>query len=998
MFAARRLPGIRIDVTPPPPAEVLPRMDVAVFVGFAATGPAHKPVVIESVAEYAVIFGEDIVLALDTEHGEQIYANLGPSVRAFFSNGGRRCWVIRVARTPALEACWRNKSEADLTPENLEVLALANRFTVPGVLVLPGNTESLAPAQAQARCVGSWSDSLRVATALAVSGFELSDCIPVTSPPDAARIRFSTRASLRAGDLIEFGDAVDFSNPAAPGETRLRVYAIIDRIFAATGVDSTQQQVEATLCAAFQPAGLTPDSPPFPVAGGAEVIGITASAVPATLDISPLSALTASVIFTSTKTSELNKGQWLRWVGANKTIWLRIDKLGHRLSPSDPDVADFVAEGPAWQELSPMLPDPVPTRASLLTLDMQVFAGQERTFRVGGLGLTKLHRSSWWRQVSDDVFYATSSLGTVTQTQPVSTDEAARFPLAALDSEIDKSPPLAWIPLGVTSLYGAALGPHPQKTSSLERDGLSRFNAELFLDPELAELGIDSLIEQANVVRFLSSNPRELFGVHAALSIGADGLFNEASLIAVPDALHIGWEKRPDVIAPTLQTGKQKPPAHWTNHRGACAVSSADTTIDKPDFSRFLDCDTRQLVPPSLDGPVGVIPRGIFLLRWQTSEPGVEFILEEAQIAGFQNAREIYRGDARDYNVAATREGIFYYRVIAISNDERSNASNELIVVVQDEQWVQLSPDKFVLEGEATLLSIHRSLLRLAAASGELFAVLGLPRHYRAPKALSYVSRLRALRDGSGAVDPGGFFYNERRALSYGALYHPWVVFSAQSSVASKPVSGAGGGGKLLSLPALGSTQRVCPPDGITIGVLAARSSSRGTWIAPANQSLKDVVALTPPIPEDAWLPFQDAQINLLRADARGFLALAADTLSDDLEWRPINVRRLLILLRRLALRRGASYVFEPNGDVLERAVDRGFTLLLTDLFQRGAFAGKTQSESFRVVTGGAINTDADRDAGRFFVELRVAPSLPLQFITVRLSQSGERFTIAEEI
>jgi len=37
-----------------------------------------------------------------------------------------------------------------------------------------------------------------------------------------------------------------------------------------------------------------------------------------------------------------------------------------------------------------------------------------------------------------------------------------------------------------------------------------------------------------------------------------------------------------------------------------------------------------------------------------------------------------------------------------------------------------------------------------------------------------------------------------------------------------------------------------------------------------------------------------------------------------------------------------------------------------------------------------------DRDAGRFFVELRVAPSLPLQFLTIRLSQIGERFTVLE--
>ena len=42
-------------------------------------------------------------------------------------------------------------------------------------------------------------------------------------------------------------------------------------------------------------------------------------------------------------------------------------------------------------------------------------------------------------------------------------------------------------------------------------------------------------------------------------------------------------------------------------------------------------------------------------------------------------------------------------------------------------------------------------------------------------------------------------------------------------------------------------------------------------------------------------------------------MVLSADTLSDDPDLRPINVRRLLILLRRLALRLGATYVFEPQ-------------------------------------------------------------------------------------
>ena len=106
---ARRLPGIRFVTQTPAPDEMLPRMDVAVFVGFAercdtsdrrqTSSPEHVfnlPVAVDSIEQYTRVFGPDLPLAWDPERREVVYAYLGPAVRAFFRNGGRRCWVIRV--------------------------------------------------------------------------------------------------------------------------------------------------------------------------------------------------------------------------------------------------------------------------------------------------------------------------------------------------------------------------------------------------------------------------------------------------------------------------------------------------------------------------------------------------------------------------------------------------------------------------------------------------------------------------------------------------------------------------------------------------------------------------------------------------------------------------------------------------------------------------------------------------------------------------------------
>src|SRR5689334_18560165 len=72
-------------------------MDIAAFVGFAASGPIDVPVPVEDVARFEEIFGRALPLAWDRAAGTALEAQLAPAVRAFFRDGGRRCWVVRVA-------------------------------------------------------------------------------------------------------------------------------------------------------------------------------------------------------------------------------------------------------------------------------------------------------------------------------------------------------------------------------------------------------------------------------------------------------------------------------------------------------------------------------------------------------------------------------------------------------------------------------------------------------------------------------------------------------------------------------------------------------------------------------------------------------------------------------------------------------------------------------------------------------------------------------------
>ncbi len=74
------------------------------------------------------------------------------------------------------------------------------------------------------------------------------------------------------------------------------------------------------------------------------------------------------------------------------------------------------------------------------------------------------------------------------------------------------------------------------------------------------------------------------------------------------------------------------------------------------------------------------------------------------------------------------------------------------------------------------------------------------------------------------------------------------------------------------------------------------------------------------------------------------------------------------------------------------------FQRVLSELFVRGAFAGARPEEAYNVVVDESVNPPESLENGRFIVELRVAPSHPLAFLTVRLVQDGPERLFLEEI
>ena len=88
---ATDLPGYYVVPSTGPPAPSPLRTDVAGFAGRAPDGPTGKPVLLRSVEEYELLFGQAASAA----------GRLGGAVRGYFDNGGELAWVLRCSGTPA---------------------------------------------------------------------------------------------------------------------------------------------------------------------------------------------------------------------------------------------------------------------------------------------------------------------------------------------------------------------------------------------------------------------------------------------------------------------------------------------------------------------------------------------------------------------------------------------------------------------------------------------------------------------------------------------------------------------------------------------------------------------------------------------------------------------------------------------------------------------------------------------------------------------------------
>lgn len=278
---------------------------------------------------------------------------------------------------------------------------------------------------------------------------------------------------------------------------------------------------------------------------------------------------------------------------------------------------------------------------------------------------------------------------------------------------------------------------------------------------------------------------------------------------------------------------------------------------------------------------------------------------------------------------------------------------------------------------------------RPAAAAGELPPVFTDDQIYRVQSAI--VDHCEQLRNRVFLIDPpisasrhdalglGAIrAWRHRFDSKYAALYYPWIKVV-------DPLRGATG------------ITRDVPPSGHVAGQYARVDFSVGVHKAPANVALTWAQDATAPVDDGKHGLLNTEGINVIRAlVGRGVRIMGARTVSSDATWRFINVRRLLLMIERALLVATQWAVFEPN-DVMTRAKLRlSVASFLIALWQKGALAGARADAALRVECDDTNNTEADRADGRMIADVYVAPSVPFEFIAVRVGRVGNQFEIQE--
>jgi phage tail sheath protein FI len=131
-------------------------------------------------------------------------------------------------------------------------------------------------------------------------------------------------------------------------------------------------------------------------------------------------------------------------------------------------------------------------------------------------------------------------------------------------------------------------------------------------------------------------------------------------------------------------------------------------------------------------------------------------------------------------------------------------------------------------------------------------------------------------------------------------------------------------------------------------------------------------------------------RVNLLRCRVGGGLEVWGARTLDAGDGRHIAHRRLIHRIVRAIRRVAEPLTFDTNGPLLRFALVRAVSGVLLEAFRSGFLQGETPDQAYRVRCDEATNPPERIDAGEVVCEIEIAPAVPMEFITLRLTLGAQ--------
>ena len=228
--------------------------------------------------------------------------------------------------------------------------------------------------------------------------------------------------------------------------------------------------------------------------------------------------------------------------------------------------------------------------------------------------------------------------------------------------------------------------------------------------------------------------------------------------------------------------------------------------------------------------------------------------------------------------------------------------------------------------------------------------------------------------------------WRSRFDSSFGALYAPWV--SVVDPLRTRPGAAA----------RAGRLTRPIPPSGHVAGAYASTDLTRGVHVAGANAPLEWAQDASLAVDGERHGLLNSLHINVIRAlSGRGLRVLGARTLSSDTDWRFVNVRRLMCMIEKSLATSLQWAVFEPNDWRTRAKLALVAGSFLEELWRRGALVGDTAADAYFVRCDDAENPPDARARGELLMRIGVAPSVPMEFVVLRIGRDENGLALSEE-